>query len=147
MIIQKTRPAVAGRITLRNALGALFFAGGLVLSMALPATELLVETEINALLEVVAKSGCDFKRNGTLHSSPDAAEHLALKYSRGQRYVETTENFIDRRPLLNHINHSPTNVILPASAREFITQLMCIGINWVNTSLLRTSTGSPAQRP
>ena len=96
MIIQKTRPAVAGRITLRNTLGALFFTGGLVLSMALPATELLVETEINALLEVVAKSGCDFKRNGTLHSSPDAAEHLALKYSRGQRYVETTENFIDR---------------------------------------------------
>ena len=96
MIIQKTRPAVAGRITLRNTLDALFFTGGLVLSMALPATELLVETEINALLEVVAKSGCDFKRNGTLHSSPDAAEHLALKYSRGQRYVETTENFIDR---------------------------------------------------
>ena len=96
MIIQKTRPAVAGRITLRNALRTLFFTGGLVLSMALPATELLVETEINALLEVVAKSGCDFKRNGTLHSSPDAAEHLALKYSRGQRYVETTENFIDR---------------------------------------------------
>ena len=96
MIIQKIRPAVAGRITLRNTLGALFFAGGLVLSMALPASELLVETEINALLEVVAKSGCDFKRNGTLHSSPDAAEHLALKYSRGHRYVETTENFIDR---------------------------------------------------
>jgi len=96
LIIQKTRPAVAGRITLRNTLDALFFTGGLVLSMALPATELLVETEINALLEVVAKSGCDFKRNGTLHSSPDAAEHLALKYSRGQRYVETTENFIDR---------------------------------------------------
>ena len=96
MIIQKIRPAVAGRITLRNTLGALFFAGGLVLSMALPASELLVETEINALLEVVAKSGCDFKRNGTLHASPDAAEHLALKYSRGQRYVETTENFIDR---------------------------------------------------
>jgi hypothetical protein len=96
LIIQKIRPAVAGRITLRNTLGALFFAGGLVLSMALPASELLVETEINALLEVVAKSGCDFKRNGTLHASPDAAEHLALKYSRGQRYVETTENFIDR---------------------------------------------------
>ena len=95
MIIQKIRPAVAGRITLRNTLGALFFAGGLVLSMALPASELLVETEINALLEVVAKSGCDFKRNGTLHASPDAAEHLALKYSRGRRYVETTEDFID----------------------------------------------------
>ena len=70
--------------------------------MALPATELLVETEINALLEVVAKSGCDFKRNGTLHSSPDAAEHLALKYSRGQRYVETTENFIIVWPLKAH---------------------------------------------
>ena len=111
MIIQKTRPAVAGRITLRNTLRTLFSTGGLVLSMALPATELLVETEINTLLEVVAKSGCDFKRNDTLHSSPDAAEHLALKYSRGQRYVETTENFIDRLATKSSWTGRPYTVI------------------------------------
>ncbi|MDG0992492.1 MAG: DUF5329 domain-containing protein [Luminiphilus sp.] len=94
-MVKKTRTEVAGYTALRNLVGALLLMGGLALPMALPATEAPVEAEINALLEVVAKSGCDFKRNGTLHASPDAAEHLALKYSRGRRYVETTEDFID----------------------------------------------------
>ena len=96
MIVQKTRPALAGRTTFRNVLCAVVLACSLVLSIGVLANESHVESEINALLEVVAKSGCDFQRNGSLHASPDAAEHLALKYSRGQRYVETTENFIDR---------------------------------------------------
>ena len=96
MIVQKTRPALAGRTTFRNVLCAVVLACSLVLSYGLLANESHVEAEINALLEVVAKSGCDFQRNGSLHASPDAAEHLALKYSRGRRYVETTENFIDR---------------------------------------------------
>ena len=96
MIVQKTRPALAGRTTFRNVLCAVVLACSLVLSIGLLANESHVEAEINALLEVVAKSGCDFQRNGSLHASPDAAEHLALKYSRGRRYVETTENFIDR---------------------------------------------------
>lgn len=96
MIVQKTRPALAGRTTFRNVLCAVVLACSLVLSIGVLANESHVESEINALLEVVAKSGCDFQRNGSLHASPDAAEHLALKYSRGRRYVETTENFIDR---------------------------------------------------
>ena len=96
MIVQKTRPALAGRTTFRNVLCAVVLACSLVLSYGLLENESHVEAEINALLEVVAKSGCDFQRNGSLHASPDAAEHLALKYSRGRRYVETTENFIDR---------------------------------------------------
>ena len=96
MIVQKTRPALAGRTTSHNVLCAVVLACSLVLSYGLLANESHVESEINALLEVVAKSGCDFQRNGSLHASPDAAEHLALKYSRGRRYVETTENFIDR---------------------------------------------------
>lgn len=87
---------MAGRTTSRNVLYAIVFVCGLVLPFGLLANDSLVEAEINALLEVVAKSGCDFQRNGSLHASPDAAEHLALKYSRGRRYVETTENFIDR---------------------------------------------------
>lgn len=55
-----------------------------------------VEMEIGLLLEKVADSGCDFERNGSLHSSTDAASHLALKYERGERYVNTTEDFISR---------------------------------------------------
>jgi hypothetical protein len=54
------------------------------------------DTEIDYLLEFVATSGCVFVRNGDEHDAADAADHLRLKYSRGKRYVESAENFIDR---------------------------------------------------
>ncbi len=52
--------------------------------------------EIQYLLTFVADSGCVFHRNGDDHDAADAADHLRLKYSRGRRYADTAENFIDR---------------------------------------------------
>jgi hypothetical protein len=52
--------------------------------------------EIEHLLEFVANSGCTFHRNGSDHDSVDAADHMRLKYSRGKRYADTAEHFIDR---------------------------------------------------
>ena len=52
--------------------------------------------EIEHLLEFVAGSGCTFHRNGSDHDSVDAADHMRLKYSRGKRYADTAEHFIDR---------------------------------------------------
>lgn len=76
---------------------AFFLLGGTVLwNTPARAVEPEAQLEINRLLEKVADSGCDFERNGSLHSSTDAASHLALKYERGERYVDTTEDFIDR---------------------------------------------------
>lgn len=54
------------------------------------------ETEIEYLLDFVSGSGCMFERNGTEHEAADAADHLRLKYSRGKRYVNSAEQFIDR---------------------------------------------------
>ena len=54
------------------------------------------ETEIRSLIEAVGASGCDFERNGTSHSATEAAEHLTLKYQRGQRYANSAEEFIER---------------------------------------------------
>lgn len=54
------------------------------------------DTEIEYLLEFIASSGCTFVRNGDDHDSMDAADHLRLKYSRGKRYVDSAEQFIDR---------------------------------------------------
>ena len=54
------------------------------------------DPEIEYLLEFVANSGCTFVRNGDDHESVDAADHLRLKYSRGKRYVDSAEQFIDR---------------------------------------------------
>ncbi|MEP4486702.1 MAG: DUF5329 domain-containing protein [Halioglobus sp.] len=53
-------------------------------------------TEIEHLLVFVAGSGCTFHRNGSDHDSADAADHLRLKYSRGKRYADSAEHFIDR---------------------------------------------------
>jgi hypothetical protein len=55
-----------------------------------------VESEVAYLLEFVAGSGCDFVRNGSSHDPEEAADHLRLKYSRGKRYVNNAEQFIDR---------------------------------------------------
>ena len=54
------------------------------------------EAEITALIAAVRESGCEFNRNGSLHSAEAAAEHLELKYSRGKRYADSAEAFIER---------------------------------------------------
>lgn len=54
------------------------------------------DTEIRALIQAVAESECEFNRNGSLHSAEAAAAHLELKYSRGKRYADSAEAFIER---------------------------------------------------
>ena len=54
------------------------------------------DTEIRALIQAVAESECKFNRNGSLHSAEAAAAHLELKYSRGRRYADSAEAFIER---------------------------------------------------
>ena len=54
------------------------------------------DKEVQYLLEFVANSGCTFVRNGSDHDPADAADHLRLKYSRGSKYVNSAEQFIDR---------------------------------------------------
>ena len=81
--------------------GAQLFVTGLTLAVALTATAKLhaneaSATEIGLLLDFVSTSGCDFIRNNSRHPPQEAADHLQLKYSRGKRYADTTELFIDR---------------------------------------------------
>ena len=54
------------------------------------------DAEIQALIQAVAESECEFNRNGSVHSAEAAAEHLELKYSRGRRYTDSAEAFIER---------------------------------------------------
>ena len=73
---------------------------GALLTLLLAASAALsapsAEEEIAQLLDFVAHSGCEFERNGSRHTSADAADHLRLKYARGKRYVASAEQFIDR---------------------------------------------------
>ena len=81
-VVSRTLLCLALLLALANGRGAL--------------AEDATEREIDYLLGFVEKSGCIFVRNGTEHDSADAADHLRLKYSRGSRYVDSAEQFIDR---------------------------------------------------
>jgi hypothetical protein len=64
------------------------------ISQALGETD--TETEILSLIQAVRESGCEFDRNGALYMAERAAEHLQLKYARGERYAGSAEAFIER---------------------------------------------------
>jgi hypothetical protein len=70
----------------------------LIFLVALPgfAATSSTDRDVEYLLDFVAASGCIFIRNGDDHSAVEAAEHLRMKYRRGQRYVTSAEGFIDR---------------------------------------------------
>jgi hypothetical protein len=53
--------------------------------------------EIDALLDRLGESGCEFNRNGTWHGAPKAKAHLARKldYLLDKKLVANTEQFIE----------------------------------------------------
>ena len=68
------------------------------------------EQEVQHLINWVGASGCDFNRNGKIHSSEEAADHLRLKYKRGRRWASTTELFIDRLVTGSSLSGKPYTV-------------------------------------
>ena len=74
------------------------------------------ETEIRSLIQAVAESGCEFDRNGSLHSAEAAAEHLELKYARGKRYADSAEAFIERLASKSSWSGKPYQMICDGEA-------------------------------
>ena len=54
--------------------------------------------EIDGLLDRLAASGCEFNRNGSWHSAPEAVVHLKRKlaYLEDHNLVASAEQFIER---------------------------------------------------
>ena len=100
------------------------------LLLAFPGTvsaDAVDETEIVYLLDFVATSGCIYIRNGDEHSSADAADHLRLKYSRGKRYVNSAEDFIDRLATESSWSGKPYTVTCDAETQT--------SAQWLNRAL------------
>lgn len=76
-----------------------------------------VDTEIRSLIQAVGESGCEFNRNGSVHSAGAAAEHLELKYSRGKRYANSAEAFIDRLASKSSWSGKPYQMICDGKAQ------------------------------
>jgi hypothetical protein len=61
------------------------------------ATAMSMPSEVNFLLGFVERSGCDFQRNGSWYTAPQAQVHLRDKfnYLTARNHLETTEQFIE----------------------------------------------------
>lgn len=68
--------------------------------------------EIAHLLDFVAQSGCQFKRNGSWHDSKAARDHLQEKYDYLQRrnLVPDTRAFIERAASQSSMSGKPYQV-------------------------------------
>jgi hypothetical protein len=67
-------------------------------SFAQAAPSVIAQTEINYLLEFVARSGCKFYRNGNWYDSKQAQAHLRGKYDTlaAVNRITTAEDFIEQ---------------------------------------------------
>ena len=96
------------------------------------------DEEIRALVQSVAESGCEFNRNGSLHSAEAAAEHLELKYSRGKRYANSAEAFIDRLASKSSWSGKPYQMICDGEVQP--------AGDWLTSALARIRSSRTAPR-
>ncbi len=82
----------------RSLFAALLVAALLWLPGVHAETPVKVQDEVNLLLGSIARSGCEFYRNGSWHDSQEAVAHLRRKYNylAKRDLVNTTEQFIER---------------------------------------------------
>lgn len=97
------------RLTLRLlcAAGALF--SGLAAAGPTPAP---VRAEIDALLNRLESSGCQFQRNGDWHDGRDAKRHLLRKLEAVEKRgtLQNTEQFIDLAATASSLSGKPYQV-------------------------------------
>ena len=86
-------------------------------SIATARADTHADAEIQALIQAVAESDCEFNRNGSLHSAEMAAEHLELKYARGKRYADSAEAFIERLASKSSWSGKPYHMICDGQAQ------------------------------
>ena len=70
------------------------------------------KAEITGLMDNLAKSGCQFQRNGDWHDAADARAHLQRKYDYllKKNLVDTSEQFIQRAASKSSVSGKPYRV-------------------------------------
>jgi hypothetical protein len=78
------------------------------------------KVEIDALLDRLGSSQCQFYRNGTWHTAPEAEDHLKVKldYLVKRGRVSTTEEFIEKAGTRSSISGWAYKVQCPNQAEQ-----------------------------
>jgi len=91
---------------------SIVLASGLITGGALADTV----QEIDHLLNFVAISKCQFDRNGTVHSGPEARDHINRKYEYYREDITSTEDFIKYSATSSKLSGRRYKVRCPGSA-------------------------------
>ncbi|TVZ37982.1 hypothetical protein P886_2331 [Alteromonadaceae bacterium 2753L.S.0a.02] len=75
------------------------------------------QAEVFALINAIETSGAQFERNGSVHTAEKAADHLRLKYSRGKKYISSSEDFIAKLASESSFTGKPYWIILEGDKR------------------------------
>jgi hypothetical protein len=81
--------------------------------------------EIDHLLWYIESSDCQFNRNGTIHESRDAVNHIRRKYTHTKRWIKSTEDFIRYAATKSSTTGRPYKVICKGVERpmaEWLTE-------------------------
>jgi|SRR5271167_441901 len=78
----------------------------------------VAEVEINHLLELIERSGCEFFRNGTWYDGQRAQAHLRAKYDAlaASNQINTAEDFIEKAASNSSISGRPYQIKCTGSA-------------------------------
>jgi hypothetical protein len=98
----------------------------ILLGLILPAGAQRNTSEVDALLQRLAESGCEFRRHGQWHSAAAASEHLRMKhrYMFGIRPGMTTEEFISAAASRSSATQQPYWVRCNGSAERTSAEWM-----------------------
>ena len=75
-------------------------------------------TEIEYLLNTLAKSNCQYIRNGKAHTADDAVEHIRKKYAYFEDDIDSTEEFIELSATGSTMTGKPYKVQCPGQVEE-----------------------------
>jgi hypothetical protein len=88
------------------------------LPTAVRAAPPVAEVEINHLLGLIERSGCEFFRNGTWYDGQRAQAHLRAKYDAlaASNQIKTAEDFIEKAASNSSISGRPYQIKCTGSA-------------------------------
>ena len=98
--------------------------------------------EIDALLNRLGESSCQFNRNGTLYTATEAKAHLAVKlnYLLERELVGSTEQFIDLAASKSSI--SGENYLVVCQGAQAVPSS-----SWLNAELQKLRVKKPPSKP
>jgi hypothetical protein len=71
--------------------------------------------EIDHLLEFVAGTKCQYERNGTMHTGPEAKDHIQMKYEYYVDKINSAEDFIRYSATKSKLSGRPYKIHCPGS--------------------------------